>query len=56
MVVITSVVLGTMWVVVGQFDPFWSIFTILLLGQHPFLDFAHTSTVVAEALVVFGAV
>ena len=41
---------------VGQFEPSRSIFKIWVSGQQPFLDLAHTSTVVVGAFVVLAPV
>ena len=51
MVMGTFALLAPVWDVVGQFDPSRSFFKILLLGQQPFLDLAHTSAVVVGAFV-----
>ena len=56
MVVGALVVFDRMLVVVAQFEPSLSAFTILVSGQHPYLDLAHTSTVVVGPFVVLGPV
>ena len=52
MVVAVVVVVVPVYVVVGQFEPCWSVFTILVPKQHLYLEALHASTVVVVVVVV----
>ena len=52
MVVTVVVVVVPLYVVVGQFEPCWSVFAILVPEQHLYLEALHASTVVVVVVAI----